>query len=191
MSDADDAADSDGEDDISRRWLIRILVGLGIGIPIAVEATTFLGLIKQRLFGSEESDGGETATATTSPPQGVGVGDELLTETPQPETVTDAIVHISDDGSWVFEMVVDVENTGETPYELRLSTVTTGSGTAVENRASTGRIPPGESRELTNTWVLPTGESPARLGVTAVTYRESGATVTDRTVRLRSVPVES
>ncbi|MFA1611183.1 hypothetical protein [Halobellus rubicundus] len=182
---------SDADDDVSRRWLIRILVGLGIGIPIAIEATTFLGLIRERLFGGDGSESEATATTTTSPPQGVGIGDELLPETAPTEIVTDAVVHISDDGSWTFELVVDVENAGEAPYELRLSTVTTDDGTTVEERASSGQIPPGETRELTNTWELPTGESPASLAVTAVTYRESGATVTDRTVRLENVPAES
>ncbi|WP_435185293.1 hypothetical protein [Halobellus sp. EA9] len=184
MSDADD-------DEVSRRWLIRILVGLGIGIPIAIEATTFIGLIRERLFGGDGSESEATATTTTSPPQGVGIGDELLPETAPTETVTDAVVRIGSDGSWTFEMTVDVENTAEAPYELRLSTVTTDSGTTVENRASTGRIPAGESRSLTNTWALPTGESPETVVATAVTYRESGASVAEETVRLRSVSVQS
>jgi hypothetical protein len=181
---------SDADDEVSRRWLIRILVGIGIGIPILVEATTFLGLLRERLFGGAEDDGGETSTATTTPSPGLGVGDELLPETPQSETLTDAVVRIGDD-AWTFELVVDVENTGEAPYELRRSTVTTDGNTTVEEPASTGQIPAGASRELTNGWELPTGESPETLDVTAVAYRESGANVTERTVRLRNVSVES
>ncbi|WP_311172906.1 hypothetical protein [Halobellus ordinarius] len=183
MSDADD-------EEVSRRWLIRILIGLGIGIPVAIEATTFLGLIRERLFGGGENEDDGTTTETATPQPSVGVGDELLPETPQSETLTDAVVNIRDD-SWRFEIVVDVENTGEAEYELRLSTVTTGGGTTVEDRASTGQIPAGESQRLTNAWELPTGESPETLDVTAVTFSESGASVTERTVRLRSVSVES
>jgi len=183
VSDADDSSD----DGVSRRWLIRILVGLGIGLPILIEGATFLGLVGDRLFGGGDE---ETATATQTPTPGVGVGDELLPETPPSDTLTDAVVNVGSGGDErSFQVTVSVENTTDAPYELRLGTVTTRAGDSVEGNASTGQIQPGETGEVTNAWPLPPDETPETLAVTGVAYPESGAEVTERTVRLRNVPL--
>lgn len=179
-------SDADGDDEVSRRWLIRILIGLGIGLPVLIEGTTFLGLINDRLFGGEE----ETATATQTPTPGVGIGDELLPETPPADTLTDAVVNVGSGGEErSFQLTASVDNTTDAPYELRVGTVTTREGTRIEGNASTGQIPPGETGEVTNAWPLPPDETPQTLAVTGVAYPESGAELTERTVRLRNVPL--
>jgi len=175
---------ADGDDeDVSRRWLIRALVGLGIGIPIAVEATTFLGLLSSRLGGG---DSGTEAPATTTA-SGTGIGEELLPATAPADTLADAFVQVADD-AWRFEATVTVANTTDGPYTLKLGAVTTGSGSRVDGGHSSGRVPPGESRTFTGAWPLPAGETPATLDVTGVRHADGGEETT-RTVRLGDVPV--
>jgi hypothetical protein len=83
------------DDDVSRRWLSRLLVGLGIGIPVLIEGTTAFRLITSRLFGSGDGggdEGGATGTATPTERSAVGVGDELLAATAPIETVRELCV---------------------------------------------------------------------------------------------------
>jgi hypothetical protein len=191
-SPATDGSDAPATDDessaVRRRWLIRLLVGLGIGIPVVIEARTFLGLFWSYLAGSGEDDGtGEgTTTPTTTAPSGVGVGDELLAATPQTETVRASYIQV-EGSDRRFELSVEVDNTGETPYELRFGAVRTAGGESVDGGASTGRIPPGETATVTGTWELPSGDRPESVTVTALTYAGDGVELTERQVRLERV----
>lgn len=175
-----------GDDDeerpggISRRTLVRLLVGLGIGVPILLEALTFLGLLGDT-FGPD--DGG-TATPTGTP-AGVGVGDELLPETVPTDEVTAA--YISAD-QWTFTMSVAVENGAGGTYELRLRAVTTEDGRTVAGGGESDPIPPGESGSVVGRWDLPDGSDPAAVDVVAIS-RDGTATKVERTVPLGTVTV--
>lgn len=182
----DEADETD--DGVSRRWLVRLLVGLGIGIPVLVEASTFLGLLRSHLPGDGGDDGDTAATSTPTENDAVGVGDELLAATAPRETVREAQIDVQD-GDWQFELTVEVENTGETPYALRLGTVTTTNGERVEGSASTGRIPPGETETVTGTWPLPSNDWPETVTVIALAYDGDDVGTTERQVKLGQVPV--
>ncbi|WP_336035982.1 hypothetical protein [Halobacterium yunchengense] len=191
--DARQAADAGGDgqrtadagDDVSRRWLIRALVGLGIGIPVLVEARTLYHMLAGYLAGG---GGGRetTAQSTTSEPT-TGVGDELLPGTEPRDTLAEAELRVADDG-WVFHATVAVENAGDAPYTLELGAVTTNAGTRVDGGADSGRVPPGESRSFDAEWVLPTGETPDALAVAGVVHADGGDDRTERTVALGNVP---
>lgn len=165
---------------IDRRTLIRILVGLGIGIPVLIEALTLLGLVGD-LFGPGD---GETPTPTETA-TGVGVGDELLPETPATDTVESAFIALE---GWTFTMVVGIENTTDRTYELRLRSVTTDGGATVRGGGESDPVPPGESGSVTGSWDLPEGSSPASVDVVSIA-RDGTVTKVDRTVTLGSVPV--
>jgi hypothetical protein len=161
---ADEGPDVEGLD---RRTLIRLLVGLGIGLPIAIEAATFLGLLSQEFGGGGEGESGTEAGTTTPTRRAVGVGDELLPETQPVERVTDMTLR-STDGGWRFAMTVEVRNDLDTAYEFRLGSVATGGGRTVAGGASTGTMAAGETATITGRWDLPEGEAPERVGVSAV-----------------------
>lgn len=176
--------DGDPErDGVDRRRLIRILVVVGVGIPILIEAVTFAGLVTNSL-GAD----GPTASETAAPAdeRAVGVGDELLPATGPTETVEDAYVVAGDDG-WQFVCTVRVGNVTGESYELTFGAVETGAGRVVEGTASTGRIAPGGDGTVTGTWTLPAGQQPARLTV-AIARGDAGAS-TDAVVRLGGIPV--
>ena len=179
--------DTDEDDDVTRRWLIRALLGLGFGVPIAIEGGTLLGMLDAQLFGggSDERDGEVTQTPTEPV---VAVGDELLPDTAPADTLTDAAVVAGDDGRR-FEVVVSVENTGERPYELRLGALRTADGTRVDGGAATDSLDPGASTTLTATYDLPDGETPATLSVVGAESVGTGERITQRTVRFEDVPL--
>jgi hypothetical protein len=160
---------ADGPDGgVSRRTLVKLLVGLGVGIPVVVELATFLGLVGGQLLGG--SDG-----------EPVGVGDELLPATPHSETVVDALY---DAGTGRFTLTVEVSNGTEAAYDLRLGTVTTAAGERVDGGGSV-TVPPGQTATLTGAWALPATDRPRRLAVTA---RTPDGTV-ERTVEFGTLPV--
>jgi hypothetical protein len=171
-----DSREGPGGDEISRRNLIRLLVGLGIGIPVLIEALTLVGLVGD-LFGGD--DGTETPTGETEAP-GVGVGDELLPSTAPSDTV--AASYIAADG-WTYTLTVGVDNGGDATYELRLRSVTTGGGTTVDGGGESDAIPPGESGTVTGRWDLPEGSSPATVEVVAVS-RNGTVTTVEESVRI-------
>lgn len=176
-----DAPEGPGGDEIGRRNLIRLLVGLAIGIPVLIEALTLVGLVGD-LFG--DGDGAGTPT-DTPPPPGVGVGDELLPETPATDTVEAA--YIAADG-WALTLAVAIENGSDETYELRLRSVTTENGTTVRGGGESDPIPPGESGSVTGRWDLPEGSSPDTVDVVAIS-RNGSATKVEASVRLGGVAV--
>lgn len=171
-----------------RRTLVRVLIGLAFGIPILVELLTFLGLIDARLFGGDGDDGEEptTTATTTTPERRVGVGDELLPETVPTETLVDAYVVA---GEWTVVLQVEVENTGDVPYEFNLTGVGTEAGSRVAMNASTDRIDPGGTASVTGRAAIPQGEKPASVRVVAVTFGEEGPRSVARDVALSRVPL--
>ena len=183
-AEAESEADADAR---RRRTIIRLLVGIGIGIPILVELRTFVGLIERFLFGDDDTDSGEsTGTTRTDTAQGVGVGDELLPETPQRETLANASFRAGND-SWVLTLVAQVENTGSTPYTVQCGAVTTANGRRVEGAGRSVTVAADETAQVTGTWQLPPGSRPATVEVTTGAG-EMGATTHD--VALAPIPVE-
>ena len=167
---------------MERRTLVRLLIAVGIGVPILIEVATVLGLFGSRV--GDGGDGGPTETETPRPtpgPEAVRVGDELLPATPQTDTVTGAEVGTVD-GERTFVLTVEVTNDAETGYELRLDALTTGAGTTVPGGGRSDQIPPGENATVKGEWTLPPGESPAAVIVVATLTEPDGSreTVTRR-----------
>jgi hypothetical protein len=194
-------ADTSAEDAEAhrRRTIIRLLVGFGIGIPVLVELATFVGLIEQSLLGGdgdEGDDGGGGAgapgdqTGGTDTPDadeaGVGVGDELLPETTQRETLTVASFRAGDD-QWVLTLAAEVENTGSAPYTVQFASLVTQAGRRVEGSHRAVTVSPGETGQVTGTWQLQPGSRP---DVVVVRTTEGDATPTDHEVDLGRIPLE-
>ena len=104
------------------------------------------------------------------------------------ETVTGAEVRAAGT-PWLFVLSVEVENTLEVPYELELDTLWLGSDASVAGGATTGRIPPGETGEVTGAWEIPEGSTPAKVTVRTTVYRADDAEQGAATVDLAKVPV--
>lgn len=135
---------------------VRILVLIGVGIPILIEAATFLRLIGGHL----EEDGKHRRTSTEKAVY-VVEGSELLSETSQTERIAEALITARDE-AWIFELEIDVDNASTYPYELVLDSLTTQNGILVPGR-SAQRWAPGESEEMEVEWRLAPGDLPARM----------------------------
>jgi len=157
----------DESPDDRRRLLVRVIIALAIGIPVALEALTFGGLLGDRVFG-----GGGDGEPTTTTASGVGIGDELPVDSPAVERLVGGEISTAGDGR-TLTLTVEVENVGAVPCALSLETVTTAAGEGVAGGAATGQVAPGETVSVTGTWTLPAGATPASVTVVATTYGET------------------
>jgi hypothetical protein len=132
-----------------RRRYLKWLIALAIGIPVALEAGTFFGLL-----------GGQVGEE-----QGLAVGDDLLADTDRPETVEELAFA---DGR--FELAVRVENTGEVPYGVTVSGVQLSTDERLDEPVAVGPVGPGETGTLTGSWAIPEGATPTALEVAAREY---------------------
>jgi len=156
--------------------MVRVLLVLAIGLPIAIEVVTFGGFIGHYVGGG---DGGVAATPTSTP--GVDdatVGDEILPETAATERLEGATVSDGDNTTQFVLTVTVADPPGD--YELRFGAVTTRAGRTVGGSgATTGSLDAGEDGLVTGTWQLPRGDRPATLSVT-VTSAPGNDTPTPR-----------
>jgi len=132
-----------------RRKYLKWLIALAVGIPVALEAGTFFGLL-----GGQVSD-----------EQGLGVGDDLLTGTDRSETVEELAF-----ANGQFDLAVSVENTGDVPYGVTVSAVQLSTDESVDDPAAVGPVGPGETETLTGSWSIPDGATPTALEVVAREY---------------------
>lgn len=193
--DPSDATETPSEGDapksggISKRTLIRLLVGFGIGIPLLVEGLTFLGLLEEQFGGGEGSE--STATATDVTDSRVAVGDDLLPETERSETLASAVLREVGGDRWPLTLTVEVENTGDTDYEFQLLAVHLDDDRSVSGRATTDRLAPGERRVISAEWSIPAGSTPRAVDVVALVYPDGDGSVEtiERRVDLAKIPV--
>lgn len=180
----DEATEGDGGPLVTRQTLVRILIVLGIGIPILVEGLTFVGLVGNQLG---DGDGGGPATPT-GPGSEVDIGEDLLPETDQAEVLRAA--NVSAAGDWQFTLDVDVTNSGADGYAFAAGPLTTQGGTEITGSRSTGSLAANESRAFRASWNLPSGEIPAELTVTATVPTANGTRTVTRVVTLETVSVQ-
>lgn len=184
---ADPPDDPDGG--LSKRTLIRLLVGFGIGVPLLVEGATFFGLLSDQ-FGGGGDDGGSDSTSTAGDDgNAVGVGDDMLPETDRSETLASAILRETGEDRWPLSLTVEVTNTGSADYEFQLLDVHLADGRRVAGRTSTDRLAPDEDRTVTAERSIPAGSTPDSIAVVALIYREEGVETIERRVDLAKIPV--
>lgn len=148
-----------------RRTYLKWLIALAVGIPVALEASTFFGML-----------GGQVGEE-----QGLAVGDDLLADTDRPETVQELAFA---DGR--FDLAVRVENTGDVPYGVTVSAVQLSNDERLDEPAAVGPVEPGEAGRLAGSWSVPEGTTPTALEVAAREHVDGQAQV----VAASTVPLD-
>lgn len=183
MPDSSEGGTAPNSSAASKR-LVRILLIIGIGIPVLIEAATLFRLIGGHMG---EDDGPDAAAQTTE--TYVAEGDELLPETPPAERISTLTIEPESE-AWVFKMAVDVANPTEAPYMLQLSEVQVQDGQVFQKTASQ-RWAPGDSSAMQIEWALPAGSVPSGLSAEARWYIGTDSTRTlSRTIQFGKIPVQ-
>lgn len=179
----------DDVDGPEQKTLLRLLIIVGIGLPILIEVVTFGSMMGHHLVGDT---GGEAVPETPTAGQaGASVGDPILESSEVSARIEAASVVTADEG-WRFTLTVNVTNTGPDPAAVRFDSVTTRSGETIAGAASTGQLPAEETDDVTKSWLLPPGERPATVSVTVLQYPDGeSAQSTQYTVALGDIPVSN
>ncbi|MFC7250149.1 hypothetical protein ACFQJ5_09900 [Halomicroarcula sp. GCM10025324] len=181
-------------DDVSgpdQTTLIRVLIVVGIGLPIVIEVATFGGMLSHYVAGGGGDAG--TAAAKTPTPEvaGADIDDEILAEADPTVHIERASVLAADE-SWQFVLTLNVTNAGEQSSAVQVGAVTAHNGATVAGAGTTGELGPSESGRVTGSWSLPLGERPDTVEITVVTETADGASdETAYTVALGDIPVSN
>jgi len=179
----------DDVDGPEQKTLLRLLIIVGIGLPILIEVVTFGSMMGHHLIGDTRGEAvPETPTAEQA---GAGVGDPILESAAVSARIEAASVVTADEG-WRFSLTVNVTNTGSDPAAVRLDSVTTRNGETVEGAGSTGKLTADQSADVTKSWLLPPGERPDTVSVTMFQYPDGeSAQSTQYTVEIGDIPVSN
>lgn len=169
---------------MNRRSLVRWLIAVAIGVPVLIEVLTFAGMLDRGPFGTDDD---VPARPTERP---VGVGDELLPETPEVETLVAASVRTAE-STWTLRLEARIDNAADTDYEFRFADASADGTSGIAGGGSSGRVPPGGTATAIGRWEIPPGSTPETVEAIGIRFPAGGrdATTVRRTVPLAKVPV--
>lgn len=172
----------------SSRNLVRILVILGIGIPVVVELLTLFNLVKVQIW---EEEPRVEVPAKTSQAEPLQPGDTLFAE--QPPMIVFHEMQISVNAqSWTFILSFKTERVGQSEVPVSIDSLRLHSGRFLRDTGSNGLTKQADSSsfETSYTWSLPSGDLPEVLFLTRLVRAGPDSTYRERQeILLGNIPV--
>lgn len=147
-----------GEED-SKKTLVRILIIVGIGIPVLVELLTLFNLINVQLFEEEKVPEQQARPAEV---EEFMVGDTLFADAATPIAISEILIKVSAQ-SWRFELTL--AQSGSTAVVGNLVAIDSLKLKSGEVLSDTQKWEVNKSSRLQKTfeWLLPSGDIPTVL----------------------------
>ncbi|SHG19522.1 hypothetical protein SAMN05443144_12121 [Fodinibius roseus] len=182
-------SNSDSDSRNSSKRLVKILVIVGIGIPVLVELMTLFNLINVQIFDDEEVQEQPEPVAEV---RQVTEGDTLFRDYRFPVTIELLRINVSAQ-EWRFELGLSVpDSVDREPLEIELDSMQLNSGkilAAGRNRSwniQEGHTPPRIQAE----WELPNGDIPGTLYISSFQQMQNDtASRVQQEVPLGNIPV--
>ena len=165
----------------SNKWLVRILLIIGIGIPVLIELFTFSGLVSSHFFGEAPSATNDRRSETSAKENIplVKQGDTLFSDTDYPLLVDTLRLEIYPD-QWRFIMELKPlwkpNRERSEGVKLTFQNLVTQQQSLEENRVLVWTDNTLDEAEIT--WILPTGQRPQNAKVTYRSTRQDSLTGT-------------
>lgn len=164
------------------KWLVRILLTLAFGLAFGIEGMT---LIRSFVLEDEEPSASQTATNQGSLLQ---EGDLLMPSLGPPVRAHRLGVRAGSE-EWTFTLIARPDTAPVRSYTLTFDRLTTTDGTA-RPTAPSHTWSKGDTVAFAASWVLPVGQRPDVLTMTATTKISPESTATaSRTVEFGHVPI--
>lgn len=149
-------------DEESSKTLVRVLIILGIGIPVLVELLTLFNLINVQLFEDEEVIKQEDQPVKV---QEYVIGDTLFADTAVPIAIADMLIKVSA-REWEFKFMLNRSDTlSEMDSEIKVDSIKLKSGKILEGEE--WEIHDEKPSMLVMEWDLPNGDMPTVLYMSA------------------------
>jgi hypothetical protein len=172
---------SETEKDSTPKWLVRILVIVGIGVPVLIELFTFSGLISNHLFESSEDQGETSATESKAiGPSTISTGDTLFVGSSVPLVIRNLQLEIYPD-KWVFTVRLSPEKSKNIETSTLIQALHTQN--RVRDKEKVLNWGAADTAAKTVTWTLESSERPVGIEFSnkAVSQKGGGATDTGDT----------
>lgn len=180
---------SDGESSNSTKLLVKILVIVGIGIPVLVELMTLFNLFNVQLFDDEQEENEQPETVVEV--RQITEGDTLYRDYRFPLTVDLLRINVSAQ-QWRFELGLafsDSVSQDQLQIEVDSMRLNSGSILSAEEKKS-WEIPEPPARRVQAEWVLPNGDIPRVMYISSSQQRQGNpARRVQQEVPLGKIPV--
>lgn len=171
---------------MSTKNLLRILIIVGIGIPVLVEVFTAFELFSIHIGEEKQHRRAHTAKSTD---RRVAEGRRLIPDSP-PVIEIENMRILAGPRSWIFEMELELEHLPDELFQLKLEKLKLKGGEIIQDpKVKTWKSLDDEG-EFELSWSIPPGETPLGVTVTARTQLSSGKSkLIEHDVVFGNVPV--
>lgn len=183
-----DNPDKEESDRKSRKKLVRILIIVGIGIPVLIELMTLFNLINVQIFENDEEPNRQSWTADTEVQKFVE-GDTLFADQSRP-LVIDMIKARVSAQEWRFALQLTNPDTSQLNPEVRIDSLELQSGKILDIQKKYDWNADGKVSSFMDEWKLPSGDIPVILYISSE-QPVSGDSIqfVQQEVRLGNIPV--
>ncbi|TYP94067.1 hypothetical protein LX73_1791 [Fodinibius salinus] len=151
-------------DEESNKTLVRVLVIVGIGIPVLVELLTLFNLINVQLFEDEKV---VKQHAQPVEVQEYMIGDTLFADTAVPITIADMLIKVSTQ-SWKFELALSrSRRIASAGSSVAIDSLKLKSGEVLSDAQKWKMDKASKADTTTFNWLLPSGDMPTMLYMSA------------------------
>ncbi len=180
-------SDKEDSDRKSRKKLVRILIIVGIGIPVLVELMTLFNLINVQIFENDEEPNRQFQPDTEV--QKFVEGDTLFADQPRP-LVVDMIRAKVSAQEWRFALQLTNPDTSQSNQDVRIDSLELQSGKVLDMQKTYDWSTDEKVRSILDEWELPSGDIPVILYISSE-QPVSGDSIQfiQQKVRLGNIPV--
>lgn len=159
-------ADRSKSEGSSNKRLVRILVIVGIGIPVLVELLTLFNLINVQLFEDEKQDVRERESDVAV--QELTEGDTLFADYAYPVVVDSMRMKVSA-RQWRFKLVFRLADTlSQHKPDIRIDSLQLNSGKILQGKDSYSWNTEGHAPLMVARWSVPSGDIPKWLFISSM-----------------------
>ncbi|MGD8426331.1 MAG: hypothetical protein PVH63_01810 [Balneolaceae bacterium] len=155
------------EPPVSKKYWLRALIIIAIGVPVILEFLTFFNLIKFRLWDEKETARQEEVQPEGDQLRKFSIGDTLLVDSGTVVTLEEMQINVSPE-SWKFEVKLRAMGTVQSGLGFDIDSVglETGIRVPVKQVAKSEVEIESGSIEMEGEWVIPNREVPNELFIT-------------------------
>jgi len=179
---------SEEKSDNSTKKLVKILVIVGIGIPVLVELMTLFNLINVQIFEDEKDVNSHDTNVTEV--RGFGEGDTLFANQESAVLIDQLRVKVSAQ-EWRFALgITSMDSTSQEKLQIRVDSLRLQSKKILLGiDSSSWEVRQTVPAQIYGEWALPNGDIPTKLFVSIEQQEADSTTRVSQEIPLHKIPV--
>lgn len=162
---SNDNHDSPQSQEDSTNRLVKILIAVGIGVPVLIELMTLFNLINVQIFGGGDEEINQKEEPV-SEVQRFAEGDTLFKDYTSPVLIDEMRAKVSVQ-QWRFALRLVTLDTWDTVHPLKIDSLQLQSGQVLDIQKTYDWEPKDTERSISDEWILPSGDIPVTLFITS------------------------